>query len=280
MKISKYMLLALTLVASPLTAQTINFQSYLMQDGEPMEDGDYSVTFRFYDQAEDGMPLWTEMQDLNVSGGLLNTELGSVEPFDTLKFDMQYWVSMEVDTLGEMGRLKLSYSPYAFHSMEAKHAMNSDSSMFAVNAEKAGHSKSTDARVTHWALEIAQEVEGDWTTIAQTSTPPVPDSTLFFCHAQLSGVDFLPEGGEDPFTAKLRILAVIDGETDESGEIMLYDPMNFINSDDFTEWWIFPVPIDEMPEDDFIFRLQMMTENGSAEIEQAFIFVEQSVGPR
>ncbi len=257
-------LLYILFFALSAPAQTINFQSYLMEDGEPLADGNYDVTFRMYDQPDGGESLWTEMQNKNVSGGLLNAELGEVEPFEDLKFDKQYWVSIQVGENDEMGRLKLSHSPYSINSR---------------------HADVAEARVTYFDLAHEVPVGRDWTTLAEASVPQVPDSTLFLCHGQLD-IDGIILGDGDPGSIYFRYEAEIDGETYHSPRKSIFDfPQDEEYDDenydhDYTEWWIFPIPISDMPEDPFIFRMQMMLDNGEAEVGSAFIFVEKSVAPR
>jgi len=67
--------------------ETISYQGVLRDDdGNPVPDGAYSVTFRLYDVATHGTALWTETQSISVSGGILNAHLGSVVPLTSLDF--------------------------------------------------------------------------------------------------------------------------------------------------------------------------------------------------
>jgi len=81
-------------------------------------DGTVDVTFRLYETAVEGAPLWKETQTgLEVKNGLLNAELGGVVSLDAVPFDRQYWLGVEVGSDGEMvPRFKLTSVPYSFRS--------------------------------------------------------------------------------------------------------------------------------------------------------------------
>ena len=107
----------LLLIASLGFTQTIGFQSYILDDDEPLADGQYNITFRIYDQAVGGGAIWQETKEVTVSGGVVSAELGSVEAINTLPFDKTCWVSLQLPDREEMGRLKLSHSPYAMNAV-------------------------------------------------------------------------------------------------------------------------------------------------------------------
>lgn len=99
--------------------RTIRFQGILRDsEGSLLEGEEFKLTFRLYDKETEGALLWEETQTLSIEGGILDAELGSEQPLD-LPFDRQYWLSIEVETDGEMTpRFKLTTVPYAIRSDE------------------------------------------------------------------------------------------------------------------------------------------------------------------
>ncbi len=98
----------------------ISFQGKLTDSGtgDPVADGTYDLTFTIYDTATGGSALWTETQaGVSVEGGLYSVMLGSGTPFpNSLKFDDQYWLGVQVDADPEMSpRYQLGASPYALN---------------------------------------------------------------------------------------------------------------------------------------------------------------------
>jgi N-acetylneuraminic acid mutarotase len=84
--------------------------------GTPLADGSYSVTFRIYDQPEEGTALWEETDQVELSGGVFGVILGGLEPL-SLGFDTGYWISLALDTGQEMQpRVRLCAAPYALNS--------------------------------------------------------------------------------------------------------------------------------------------------------------------
>jgi len=60
------------------------------------------------------MAKWTETQTaIQISNGIFQVQLGSVTPLN-LPFDESYWISIEINTDGEMSpRTRLASVPYA-----------------------------------------------------------------------------------------------------------------------------------------------------------------------
>ena len=103
---------------SPGPVQKIlRFQAKLSNTQATLLNGTYTLTFRLYDVETTGLPIWEEIQqDIFVEEGSLDVELGS-ETALNLAFDKQYWLSVEVESDGEMTpRFKLTTVPYSFRS--------------------------------------------------------------------------------------------------------------------------------------------------------------------
>jgi hypothetical protein len=94
--------------------QTISYQSLLTEkNGDAVADGTYSFTFKLYNDADEGSPLWTETQSLSVVNGLMNVILGSEEHLN-LAFDVPYWLGISIGEDQELApRIELTASPYS-----------------------------------------------------------------------------------------------------------------------------------------------------------------------
>jgi len=97
--------------------QTISYQGLLTNaGGNPIADGNYVISFRLYDQADSGTPLWTETQTVSTANGLFNVILGRVDPLD-LPFDKPYWLGMAVGGGAELTpRMELTASAYSLNA--------------------------------------------------------------------------------------------------------------------------------------------------------------------
>lgn len=109
--------LLFSVVISAQIPQTISYQGVLSDNaGEPVADGDYTLIFNLYTSAESGTAIWTEIQTLAVSNGLLNVVLGSVNPLN-LPFDCQYWLGININEGAELTpRIELTSTAYALNA--------------------------------------------------------------------------------------------------------------------------------------------------------------------
>ena len=81
-------LLTSLIIYSQTLPHTINYQGVLKDaSGVVVANGDYNLTFKLYNTNSGGTALWTETKSLNVTDGIVNTQLGSVTPIN-LPFDM------------------------------------------------------------------------------------------------------------------------------------------------------------------------------------------------
>jgi len=99
----------------------INYQGKLTDtDGNPVADGNHSVTFRIYDAASGGALLWEETQSILVQKGIFSCLLGGVTNLD-IAFDKPYWLAIKVGSDAEMvPRQQISASGYALRSETAE----------------------------------------------------------------------------------------------------------------------------------------------------------------
>lgn len=83
-------------------------------NGNAVDDGEYSLTFRLYADSVGGTALWTETQSaVEVASGIYTTALGKVTPLN-LTFSQLYYLGVSVSGGGEMlPRIQLTTAPYA-----------------------------------------------------------------------------------------------------------------------------------------------------------------------
>lgn len=94
---------------------TLNYQGRLMyQAGQPVTDGQYTVTFRLYTAASGGNMVWEEQQTVAAQNGYFNTVLGNTAALTPSMFSQPLWAGMQIGTNAEMTpRQKLSTAAYA-----------------------------------------------------------------------------------------------------------------------------------------------------------------------
>ena len=117
------------LSASVATAQiprTISYQGVVNDaEGAPIADGMHLVRFSLHAVATGGTPLYTETQNIDIRGGLLNATIGTSVPIPTtILFDRQYWLELSIDGgVAIVPRILFTSSPYAFNAVRADSAM-------------------------------------------------------------------------------------------------------------------------------------------------------------
>jgi hypothetical protein len=101
----KLSLFVLLLFAACVSAQTVNptisVQGTLKDaEGTSVADGTRSITFRLYQQADGGTPVWEETaNDVRVVGGIYSHQLGTVVPLNGGDFDRPVYLGVVVDGL-------------------------------------------------------------------------------------------------------------------------------------------------------------------------------------
>ncbi|MDD4909316.1 MAG: tail fiber domain-containing protein [Candidatus Omnitrophica bacterium] len=150
--------------------------------------GSHSVIFRLYSASSGGTAIWTETQTVTVgTDGILGAYLGSSTALPTtLDFDSTYYLSIEVDSDGEMSpRIKLSAAPYGLGAymiggLEATSFLRSDAADTAagnITFQKADPSLifdvSTDDDTDFWlgVQDDAGEDDDDLFQIGGGTTP-------------------------------------------------------------------------------------------------------------
>ena len=91
---------------------SFNYQGVLHQDGEQVSDGTYEILLSLHDQATDGNILWSETQQVSVTNGVFNTQIGIFNPM-TIDFDVQMWLGITIDDEELLPRVFLASVPYS-----------------------------------------------------------------------------------------------------------------------------------------------------------------------
>ncbi|MBN1756529.1 tail fiber domain-containing protein [bacterium] len=114
-------LLLVTITASAQVPRSINYQGKLTNPSGVALEGYANIDFRLYATETGGTPLWHETKTVYIDKGLFDVQLDlSINGGDTLKFNMPYWLALEVDTDGEMDpRQTLATVSYSFRSIYA-----------------------------------------------------------------------------------------------------------------------------------------------------------------
>jgi len=105
---------------------TLNYQGVLTDsDGTVVPDGSYALTFRIYNVASGGSPLWEEtIPSVQVNGGIFNAVLGQYVQLN-LDFDVPYWLGVSVNGEAELApRISLTASPYSLNARQIRGASN------------------------------------------------------------------------------------------------------------------------------------------------------------
>jgi len=103
----------------PLDVKLVNFQGRLTDStGNPVPNGNYSLTFRIYDSATGGTVKWQETQNVAVAGSVFSVLLGSVNPLEAGHFSgAPRYLEVQVGSDPPMTpRQQFTSVPYAFNS--------------------------------------------------------------------------------------------------------------------------------------------------------------------
>ncbi|MEW6008876.1 MAG: hypothetical protein AB1629_04500 [Candidatus Omnitrophota bacterium] len=119
-RLSLIILISLLFFLPPLEAAVphlVRYQGYLTDSGGTALNGSYNLKFRIYNASTGGTMLWSETQTgVQVSNGTFTVLLGQVNPLN-LSFNSDCWISIEVNSDGEMTpRQRITSVPYAYNA--------------------------------------------------------------------------------------------------------------------------------------------------------------------
>ncbi len=102
---------------------SLSYQGYLTDPSGSPINGAVSVTFTLHDADIAGSSQWTETQNVDISQGLFQVELGAdgLNPFSAGLFDLPLWLGMAVELDSEMPpRTPLTSVGFAFKAEDAE----------------------------------------------------------------------------------------------------------------------------------------------------------------
>ena len=96
--------------------KTLSYQGVLKDKDGNLVSGTNTIVFKLYDVDSEGTTLWGETQNVEVSEGVFNVQLGKLVPFD-LAFDKPYWLGISVNGDDELEpRVQLSSVAYSLNA--------------------------------------------------------------------------------------------------------------------------------------------------------------------
>jgi hypothetical protein len=98
----------------------INYQGVLKnQTGTVVSDGNYSMTFKIYNDPVGGAAMWTETKIIEVAQGIFVAHLGSITPINGVPFDKAHFLGIQIGNETELSpRIMLAPAPYSFMTMD------------------------------------------------------------------------------------------------------------------------------------------------------------------
>lgn len=104
-------------------SKIMSFQGILSdENGDPIEDGEYSFTFRLYPTEDSQNILWKESSEGRIVNSYLMAYIGLTNPLD-IDFDEQYWLEIVIAEQ-ELARIPLTASPYSIGNVRSINNMN------------------------------------------------------------------------------------------------------------------------------------------------------------
>ncbi len=166
--------------------RSLSYQGKLTDDqGNPVPDSTYSITFRLFNVPSGGTAYWSETQSIQTRGGLFHTLLGSITPIPYIPIDGNCYLEMQVNPNPAMApRIRIVSSGYSYLAKRA------DSANYALPIGTAGGdltgnypnpaiadnavttTKIADANVTLTKINPTGSSAGQVLTSTGPSTPP------------------------------------------------------------------------------------------------------------
>ena len=172
--------------------QTINYQGYLTNPGGTPVNTSVVMTFRLYNAASGGSPLFAETQlSVGVANGNFNAVIGSVSPI-ALAFDVPYWLTVAINSDPEMSpRQPLASSPYAFRASTLDSSATIDGAQVTGSVASAGSANIATMAMLAGGLQGSlpgSQVSG----VLTTASIPAAQITGTLAGSQLTAIQRLP----------------------------------------------------------------------------------------
>ena len=200
------LLLPLLGTAQADVPQQLHYNGYLTNAaGEAVDCPDsiqcadsFDFTFRLYQSAESGDPIWEESLDsIALYMGSFHVQLGTVNPLSAELLDGNLWLAVKVNDQGEMApRQAISSAPFA---LRAGHAEQAE---VALNADQLGGMNASEYALA----EDVPTVDNDTLGSLACAVGMVPKATAagWVC-------DIDQTGGVDTTLSNEEVLAIVDG---------------------------------------------------------------------
>ncbi len=108
-------LIALTISGCVSLLPEFSYQGRLLDDqGHPVPDGDYEMTYSIYHVNIEGTAVYSETQTIAVDNGLFTTSIGSSPDLDPQVFSQPAWMEVTIEGETLTPRQRLQGSPFAF----------------------------------------------------------------------------------------------------------------------------------------------------------------------
>jgi hypothetical protein len=200
--------LMLSVTAMAQIPRVMTYQGILLDsEGNPVDNGNYSVTFRIYDP--DGGLLWTETDMVSTQDGYFAAELGHTNPLN-LPFSEPYYLSLQVQEDDEMPQLQLlTLSAYAARS---------DTSQVSLSAQTADDADLLDGLNSTDFAPAIHDHDADYVNENQ----PDAITSSMIANSQIVNADISP-------SANIAASKINDG----SGSGLNADLLDDLNSTDF-----------------------------------------------
>jgi hypothetical protein len=143
----KTLILTIFLVLSSFVAaisevpDKISYQGVLQDALGNNLTGAFTVTFRLFDAEDQGTLGWQETQDITCDNGVFNVLLGTNVAFDTLSFQIPYWLELQVGTNNPLPRVLLTTAAYSMtskKSLDNQWGISTVGDIFTLNSGNVG----------------------------------------------------------------------------------------------------------------------------------------------
>ncbi|MBC8216585.1 MAG: hypothetical protein H8E64_08770 [Candidatus Marinimicrobia bacterium] len=117
----------------------ISFQGYITDaNGQSVVDGAHVVNFEMYSALTGGTAFWSEEHTLEITGGVLSVNLGSVNPVDLSQSESEsVYLEITIDSETLSPRQEITSSMFAITAGSSQISIHAETADNATNAENA-----------------------------------------------------------------------------------------------------------------------------------------------
>jgi C1q domain len=158
---------------------TLSVQGNIIQNftGAAIDNGSYDITFKLYTTDAGGTPIWTEVQSVNMIGGVYSVVLGAVNPLN-VPFDQPYYLGLTLPGGPEhTPRAQLTAAPYALSLLGQDNKFPSTGNVGIGTATPTAKLQVEGSTVLDGSIATGQA-----TTTATSYTVAADDHVIFLDH--------------------------------------------------------------------------------------------------